>query len=297
MSKYHVSNIKKYHVNDNRQEYPYVFILDIDGTMIGDISPQIMLYELCLGLRDKHFKMNIKAFENKLSNGLIRPYFDIFLKKMTETFHNKCEFFIYTSAERQWTLFLIPHIERILKIKFNRPLFTRDNCQLINGDYKKSLNSILPKISIVLQKKYGKLDKSILKEKLLIIDNNSSVYEEVDQKHLISCPTYDYKIPENIPLYISNSIFNLYQQQIIKILSRNIPQIVIANNYNKFQIEFYKFYVIFLQTIQKNNDLFIKDNYFNYLSNVITYKGITKFTYKTVLYLQLKMGKRFRNII
>lgn len=293
MSKYHVT---KKNYNDNRQDYPYIFILDIDGTMIGDITPQIILYELCLTLKDKHFKMNTRDFENKLSNGLIRPYLDTFIRKMTETF-NKCEFFIYTSAERQWTHFLIPHIEKILKIKFNRPLFTRDNCQLINGDYKKNLNNILPKISQVLYKKYGKLDRSILKEKLLIIDNNSSVYDENDKKHLISCPTYDFKIAENIPVCVSNNIYNMYSQQILKILSRTIPQILNAQNYNTFQIEFYKFYIIFLQTIQKNNELFLKDNYFSYLSNVITYKGITKFTYKTVLYLQRKMGKKFRNII
>ena len=25
---------------------PFIFILDIDGTLIGDISPQVMLYEM-----------------------------------------------------------------------------------------------------------------------------------------------------------------------------------------------------------------------------------------------------------
>ncbi len=289
-----MSKVKKNHVpSDNKNDYPYIFILDIDGTMIGDITPQIMLYELNLTLKDKHLKINSKEFENKLISGILRPNLDAFLKKMSETFHDKCEFFIYTSAEKQWTCFLIPHIERILKIKFNRPLFTRDNCQLINGDYKKSLTKILPKITSTLYKKYGKLDQKTIKERLLIIDNNGSVYDDNDKKNLLVCPTYDYKLPENIPTYITDNIYKTYYQQIIKILSKNIPQLSFTPSYTTFQIEFYKFYIMFLQGYQKNNELFIKDSYFTYLANVITYKGLTKFSYKTVVYLQKKMNRRF----
>ncbi len=277
--------------NTVKSEHPYIFILDIDGTMIGDISPQIMAYELYVSLKDKHFKINSKEFENKLSNGLIRPTLGNFIKKMKDIYHGKAEFFIYTSAEKQWTHFLIPHIERILGVKFNRPLFTRENCQLINGDYKKNLAKILPKIMSTLQKKYGKLDKNIIKERILVIDNNNSVYDEIDKKHLLVCPTYDFKIPENIPVYITEPIFRTHYQQIIRILNKNIPQLSFTQNYYIFQIEFYKFYTNFLQIVLKNNK--INDNYFGYLGNVIMYKGITRFSPKTILYLQKKLGKKF----
>ena len=287
--------MSKYQVPETRiSEYPYVFILDIDGTMIGDISPQIMLYELCTSLKDKRLKMNAKELEIKLINGLLRPSLGNFLKKMKETFHNRVEFFIYTSAEKQWTLFLIPHIERILGIKFNRPLFTRDSCQFFDGEYKKSLIKIFPKVLSTLHKKYGKIDKNAMKERVLIIDNNSSVYDEIDKKHLLICPTYDYKIPENIPASLSNSIYQIHYQRIIKVLCKNIPNLSLTQNYIIFQVEFYKFYVNFLQTIQKNNELYKNDRFFGYLANVIIYKGITKFSYKTILYLQKKMGKRYK---
>ena len=69
-----------------RPREPLIFIIDIDGTMIGDIKPQVMMYEMNIALKrvDKKINVfNVKEFQNKLRSGIIRPYFSKFIKKIT----------------------------------------------------------------------------------------------------------------------------------------------------------------------------------------------------------------------
>jgi hypothetical protein len=58
-------------------EKPLIFVIDIDGTIIGDIRPQVMLYEINMAIKKKDKKQNIfntKDFQNKLKSGIIRPF-------------------------------------------------------------------------------------------------------------------------------------------------------------------------------------------------------------------------------
>lgn len=273
-------------------EKPLVFIIDIDGTMIGDIRPQITLYELNLAIKkhDKHVNvMNFKDFQYKLKHGgIVRPYFAKFVKKIKETIPT-AEFFLYTASECKWARFLVPHIEKAIGIKFNRPIFTRANCIIDNkSDIKKALCNITPSVLRALKKKYGELKKHDLMNRMLAIDNTYDVFDETDQKYVIHCPSYDYKYPENIPMYVTQSVFDKYLTVITDSMERLINMKPVKN-YMEFLHLFYSYYVNMLSRLYHHNQNQLKDKYFLYLLNIIIYKRITSFPPATVAYLERKL--------
>jgi len=271
---------------------PLIFIIDIDGTIIGDIKPQVMMYEMNIALKkvDKKINVfNVKDFQQKLQSGIIRPYFSKFIKKIKENYTN-AEFFIYTASEKQWATFLIPHIEKTLNIKINKPIFTRQHCTFINNSVQKSIKRITPEITRSLKKKYGIIKN--LEDKCLIIDN-IAVYENNDSHKLLLCPTYDFKLPENLPAIINEKIFTNHKDIIYSIINKymNLPSV---NTYLEFQQMYYIYFVKYISNILKTNNIQTRDKFFLYLLNIILYKKITFFPPNTVTYINNKINNKIQ---
>lgn len=276
---------------------PFVLVFDIDGTMIGDITPQIMLYEIHMALKQQDRKvnvMNIKDFQYKLKKGgIIRPYFFKFIKTIKEYYPN-VEFFIYTASERKWATFLISQIEKISGIKFNKPIFARDKCMLINNSYKKGISIISLCILKSLRKKYGVLKKEDLENNIMIIDNNPDVYDNNDKKHVLVCPSYDFKCPENLPVSISEIVYNVHNEIIMKILHKYLAlshsHVV---DYIEFQKAYYTYYIRFISSLKSDNSIQSQDKFLLYLMNIMIHKRFTKFNSKTIAYIDHKLKKRY----
>jgi len=268
-------------------DFPNVIVFDIDGTIIGDIQPQVILYDLHNALKAKDKKIPViqpKVFRETLLRGIIRPYFIRFIKKIKETIPN-IEFFIYTASEKQWANFLIPHIEKACGCKFSRPILTRSNCVVQENEYKKLVDVIANCVIKTLSKKYKGLKKQDLVDKLLIIDNNV-VYDKNDMKHVLLCPTYHYKIPENLPLYVNQKIFDDHKETVLNVLSHFIPSLESASSYNEFQRQFY---ISYIQELSRISSVDLKDKFFNHLLRIIIHKNITSFNPKTITYLTEKI--------
>lgn len=271
-------------------EKPLIFIIDIDGTMIGDIRPQVMLYEMNMALKKIDKKINIfnaKDFQNKLKDGIIRPFLGKFIKKLKEQYSH-IEYFIYTASDKQWATFLVPHIEKTLEIKINRPIFTRQHCNIINNVIQKSLEKITPDILKSLRKKYGVIRS--IDDRVMIIDN-IKVYEQNDISKMIVCPTYDFKLPENLPSIISETIFKNHRDLILNILNRYVtfPNV---NSYLEFQHAYYIYYVKYLSSVIKTNNIQNTDKFFLYLMNIILYKKIKNFPPATISYISNKINTK-----
>jgi hypothetical protein len=268
---------------------PLIFIIDLDGTIIGDITPQIMLYDVAKALKTVHVngscKFDTNAFRQKLKNGIIRPHFESFVKTLINNVPN-VEFFIYTASEKTWAEFVIKNIEQCIGVKFNRPIFSRSYCLNENRQYKKSLQFIYPSLIKALKKKYGiLLSKKDLSSNTLIIDNNT-VYQQ-DHKQVIICPTYNYRVPENIPCNISHKVYNLHHQVINSVLKKYI-NINASNDYLAFEKEFYMYYIAFLGMIMKHNTRYVNDKFWMHLKDIIITQKIEDFTernYKMIHYL------------
>ena len=263
---------------------PIVFVIDIDGCLVGDITPQLILYEMAAELKKHNIKIpiNMKEFHDKLKSGIVRPHFIDFYKQMKRDIPD-VEFFIYTASQKKWAEYLVKNIEKSLNISFNRPLFTRDNCILMNKECKKSLRIIKPFIIKTLKKKHGYIES--LDNKILMIDN-TNVFHDYDQKSLLLCRTYKYHNLDNIPIIIKENIYNTNKSILNNILKKYINIPYEPHNYQDFEKLFYSYYVSQI-TDENNNEL--SDKFWYMLTRIITEKTIRYFSPKAVEYLNRKL--------
>lgn len=177
---------------------PLVFVFDMDGTFIGDIHWLSVEYFAIkhhnrISPPGSRVKYQTNLLYKDLQKGMIRPYFRSFVKKIQKQMYN-VECFVYTASEHSWAEFIIPKLEKVMGIKFHRPLFTRKHClKLPGGGYVKSLDKIRPMVYKTLAKKYGLRHPSEV-EHMILFDNQP--HNLLEGKHQqIVCPTYDFKYP------------------------------------------------------------------------------------------------------
>lgn len=281
---------------------PLVIILDLDGTIIGDITPQIVSWELCNELKAKH-GINLlkqKDLHTKLENGIIRPYFKDFITKLKENIPH-IEFFIFTASEKKWASYIISQIEKTCNIKFNRPIFTRQHCLTIDNEYKKCLKRITPTIFRTLKKKYNMSNASLLKDRFLIVENND-VYQPSQRKFNVFCKTYDFKFPENIASLFDANEYEKYWTILNKYTMRYFG-FECTPDYFTFQRNFYNAYVRQLDEVSKKNSLFLQDKFYRFLYRAIIYivntKSYDKFDERMIKYInnQLVNSKNVYRLI
>lgn len=163
----------------------FILCIDIDGTIQGDITPQVNEYTL---LNKIGLKYNTKGLQEDYQKGLLRPFFVNWIE-VFKKIKPQIELFIYTASERGWAQTIVPVIEKIVDFKFNRPILTRANCDMTKVKHK-SIEMIAPQLLRSMKRKHKnlKLDLSIIKKITYLIDNNLILQEE---NHLLKCPSYE----------------------------------------------------------------------------------------------------------
>ena len=265
--------------------FPLVILIDLDGTIIGDISQQVITFEIAKATTKSLF--DAQDFKFKLQSGLIRPYFGTFVKTLAVHRPN-IELFVYTASEKTWAEHVIKHIEQVTGVKFNRPIFSRKSC-IFNEqqqEYKKSVGFVINPIVKCLKRKYGiPFEKKDFLNRVLIIDNNN-VYSHSDQKRIVVCPTYNHRIPENVVANISMDIFKKHAPVIIAILKKYIPlSSTVHTDYNQFQREFYMYYLHYLSNVTKMNAKYAHDKLWLQMRDVLVSHNVTLFDEKNVKYI------------
>jgi hypothetical protein len=185
------------------KKLPFIIIFDIDQTIIGDINmvwKEMALleyiYNTCKkkGINAKCPSMDLVDMQDELKNGLLRPNVRDFINFCNKKFKN-AEVFFYTNSTYSWTnSFLGKNIEKALKIKINRPFFTRENSMMIT--MKKSLANIYPTIISSLIKKYpslnnGEIADYILNNRTIFVDDIKDNIFAYTNRQLV-CPAYNY---------------------------------------------------------------------------------------------------------
>jgi hypothetical protein len=218
-----------------------VFLLDMDGTIIGDSVTQLCRYELFnnLGIKNDYSFM-----QEDIENGLLRPYFESFMKLMSIKYPN-AEFFIYTAAEKKWASSMIGYIEKYIKIKFNRPIFSREYCVIENNNLKKSISKVLPIIYKKLKNKHQLQSIDQLSNNIILIDNNY-VIKSSDQYRFIKCPSYEYFVPCNILSGISQRKLKQNIALIVAILGKYR---ILNSNQISTSIDVAKLYSIYYNSL------------------------------------------------
>lgn len=265
--------------------FPLVILIDLDGTIIGDISQQVITFEIAKATTKSIF--DAQDFKFKLQNGLIRPYFGTFVRSLTVHRPN-IELFVYTASEKTWAEHVIKHIEQVIGVKVNRPIFSRTSCVYNEQqqEYKKSVGFVITPILKCLKRKYGiTFAKKDFINRVLVIDNNN-VYSHSDQKRIVVCPTYNHRVPENVVAKIPIEIFKKHTPVIIAILKKYIPLSSTAHtDYNQFQREFYMYYLHYLSNIEKMNAKYAHDKLWLHLRDILMTHNITLFDEKNIKYI------------
>ena len=177
--------------------------IDIDGTLVGDVSKFIFEYEILF----KYEKAKLPAFRkhliHHLENKLLRPDFSTFVTYIQQSYED-VKLFIYTASEDKWAKFLVNCIETMTKVKFQRPLYTRKDCHKVYGSTKNVGN---------LLNKLNPPSKCMVK----LIDNNFVLNsDEVAKGYLIKCPTYHYEPLFDVFDRISRETLESHDKQIIQ---------------------------------------------------------------------------------
>lgn len=227
------------------KKLPFIIIFDIDLTIIGNIDIVMkelvfleFLYNVCKkkGINAKCPSMDLIDIQDVLKDGLLRPNVSEFINFCNKRFMN-AEVFFYTNSGYSWTNdFLGKKIEQTLKIKINRPFFTRENS--MNLTMKKSLANIYPTIIRSLAKRYpllnaasGDIAEYVLNNRTIFIDDiKDNIFAYTNRQ--VVCPAYNYTpyydiYDKCITKYkIDPQIFN--DKEILKYMSDN--SILIYNN-------------------------------------------------------------------
>jgi hypothetical protein len=267
---------------------PYIFVIDLDGTIIGNCTYQCDIYNIMELIKTSNKKdlNKYKILCDKCLNDsyndkslLIRPHFFYFVQSMKKLYPQSY-FYIYTASEKKWAIKEISIIEKNYNFKFDRPLFTRDNCIIDNdGNIKKSIAKILPLI-----KKNVKMPASYdIKKHLLIIDNNPTFIDY--KENLLLCPTYNYIKFNNLKDIVPDEIgCNNIKNYVTKLTKEQR----ICRNYNSQESmeKIYRWLYKKCKKINKYNSKYLNDNFWKDLVILIKNYSIKHYTSKNVEMMQ-----------
>jgi hypothetical protein len=292
------------------KKLPFIIIFDIDQAIIGKVSTVVKehdviksIFNICKnkGINAKCSSMDFQDFQDELKNGLLRPYVRDFITFCNSKFKN-AEVFLYTNSSYDWTNGgLGKNIEKALKIKINRPFFTREN-SLPAG---KSLANTYPIMMKTLIRRYPSLKDEIISEYVL---QNRTIFVDDKVDNIIQyrgrqlvCPKYNfwnqYDIYDRlISTYkIDPKVFN--DKDILDILHKN--EILVYNtNGNEYQknkeyIAIAKTYHAIHNEIEQSQDNKKEDTYFKDLIKELSKKTIGDdcLTDKNIAMLNVKLLK------
>lgn len=220
---------------------PLVLFVDIDGTLIGDVTPQVCEWELIM----THDPSKLPMFRNHLIEvlrvGLLRPNIADFLSSLRD---KRIEFFIFTASDTHWANFLVPCIEKVIDFKFNRPIFTRSQCISANMDLNKSLDKVLPTVTKKLKLKYSGVSEKALKQRIAIIDNNNVLIQS-EMQRCINCPTYDFTYYYDVLSRFDIKTLSLRYVEMATVLYHHglfpfVPTFGMNMSFSKFRSLYYK---------------------------------------------------------
>ena len=180
---------------------PFIFIFNIDKTIIGDIKS---LYYLLKTMNEKYYK--IEEFKQKF----IRPNFKDFIEFAKNKYKN-VEFYIYVNNDDNdydWNI-IIDRIETNGNIKINKSYFITNKDEKLIGDiYDTIIDDLISKYPLL---KLDKNKKNVFDNQLLYIDSVKDTIKDYPEKQLL-CPEYNYY---NYNSYIGSSYYKKLKDDII----------------------------------------------------------------------------------
>lgn len=284
---------------------PHVFVIDWDGTIAGNVDYQSQYFNVLSVLKRHRIKPNVTniiphAFSPKAK--LIRPGFASWMKAMKELY-GEVYFFVYTASEKRWAHQEIAWVEKLHDIKFDRPIFTRQDCIVDgSGATRKSLAKVFPRMMTSVNKRRPltpEQRQAVLKNHTMIIDNNAVYLDHTDK--LLLCPDYGYNVFENLLHVIpKESRSNPAVQQLILSLANSGYLCPTMNKYStthtpptddevdgmKELAHQYKWLAIKCKTMCRSNEPYMKDQFWKTLKKLLVSNKLSVYTPSIIKQLQ-----------
>jgi hypothetical protein len=171
-------------------QLPVVLLIDLDGTIVGDVTPHVAQYTIWLDVLKRRY--DSAWLVTALRAGLLRPGFMGFMQ-YCRVHQPHLELFVYTASLGQWAAVVVRAIEDETGTRFNRPILTRDDC--VAAGSNKSFAIVRRKVFRALKPKYGAellSSEQQLQESFVMVDNLENVLPAEERARLITCPTYNW---------------------------------------------------------------------------------------------------------
>lgn len=188
----------------------FILLLDLDQTIVGDVSFLAYEYYLIQQLRSKGEK--VKIDKQRVSEDIknhIRPY----VKQFLDIISPHALIFIYTASNNEWAQFVVPYVEKYLDHKFERPIFTRKDTINEGSSYSKRLGKVQGKMTTALSRKG--VPKRVLHNCIFIDDNPQLI---LDKERVIPATSYTYYEPFDILRNVPKDIIIKHQSTIVELL-------------------------------------------------------------------------------
>ena len=242
---------------------PYIFIFNIDKTIIGDLYS---LYNIIKKINDNDNDNNNDNDNDKiyrieeLKEKFIRPNFKDFIefvKNKYKTVEFYCIFDNHNDNDNKYDLnIIVDRIEKYSNIKFNKPYFNNNDIDTDNEDDNKIILSNLYDIIINdLISKYPSLKSQKNKEyvfnnQILYIDYIAENIKDFPQKQIL-CPKYNYKLyyEHNFKIYENDIIY----QSILRVIMEKYTEITIKHMNDNF-------FNNLIAILKKDKDLILDNN-------------------------------------
>jgi len=211
------------------KQLPLVVLLDLDGTLVGRVGTILCEHQLLTSLSllsgpgrpatasaagavpDRVLRDSITA---RLRYGIIRPNVLKFCKEVGPN----VELFVYTASEASWANFFVPCVEAALGVRFNRPIFTRDQCA---RNMHKSIDRLLPQIARSVRRRYPTTTPANLRDRVLLVDNTPDVMAApAETPRVVVCPTYGYNYNYDVLRHVPVEVLHTGFARIAPILER-----------------------------------------------------------------------------
>jgi hypothetical protein len=268
--------MKKNYAHDKADHtLPVIFIFDLDKTLIGESHDLMFEYKDFLtfisdGCKHKRFsgtKCELPTTiwnKNIVVEQFFRPHLKESLHAIKKIFPT-AEFFVFSLGAREYVYDIISYLESYTGIKFNRPLFTREDSSF--GDisyYMKEIKGYEDTIFKMLVRKYPKCKsehfKSLVMQYRTVIIDDTNIWN--NDIRWIQCKPYTYQ-----PICeVDNDILHMiYTNESMKnyLLSRNVSFIPnVSANFDTFMMNYHLNIANLYRKSLDNNVEQLQDNFF-----------------------------------
>lgn len=170
-----------------KKKLPFIFIFDIDNTILGEVGHLINEYKLLSYINPN--LINTMDIKQQINDNILRPYFKEFIHFIKKKYKN-IELYVYSRGSYNWVNIIVPNIENSINMTINKPYFSRINC--LNYT-EKLLGNIYDTIIKDLESKYPKLNENkeyVFNNQLVFIDDIKDNLKDYPKKQIL-CPEFN----------------------------------------------------------------------------------------------------------